>query len=168
MNTLSQSVTQLLFLALLSACSTAPVAPQVEPARLQALERGMTSKQVEAALGVPDDRTFRGNQEHWFYRRGPDGKGKLIILENSKVVDLLNADEKTNALHEAKPDEVDANRDGRCHGNNAWGKFADGGGCNLYGCWPAGGYCNQWGCSSTGRCNVNGCPNKIDSYRCRD
>ncbi len=163
-----KALTQSLVLFCLIGCASAPPTPEVAPAKLVALERGMSKKQVEGALGFPDDRTFRGNQEHWFYRRGPDGKGKLIILENDKVVDMLNADEKSNALHEAKPDEVDLNRDGRCRGNNTWGKFAEGGGCNLYGCWPAGGYCNQWGCSSTGRCTVTGCPNKIDSYRCRD
>lgn len=53
-----------------------------------------------------------------------------------------------------------------CEEWNAFGDYAEGGGCNAFGCWPPGGYCNAFGCSSKGECTAIDCPSKIKSYQC--
>lgn len=137
-------------------------------ARLIGVERGMTPKEVQSVLGAPKDKTFRGTQELWTYG-GEDGHGKVVVFQGGKVIDLLNTD-ASKPGHAVAAEDVNTatNRTYACTGQNNYGKFADGGGCNLYGCYPAGGFCNGFGCTTTGICTVNGCPNKIDSFRCRD
>lgn len=146
---------------LMSACSSMPE-------KVQQVSPGMTSAQVLKAMGEPQDRTFRGKREHWSYDTGDGDKVKIIVFENAQVVDLLNSDKKSQAMHElGKADPLKDDPD-RCVGSNKYGKYGDGGGCNMYGCWPKGGYCNGFGCSTTGVCTVNGCPKKITSYACKE
>ncbi len=138
--------------------------------RVIKIDRGMGSEQVLEVMGTPKDRTFRGKQEHWVYP-GTDGQhAKLVVFENGKVVELLNADDQAKVMHEVATNDV--NTQGakvyHCVGQNDFGKFPDGGGCNLYGCWTPGGYCNQWGCSAQGSCNNKGCPSKATSFQCQD
>lgn len=136
--------------------------------RLVGVQRGMTPQQVHREMGAPKDKTFRGNQELWTYD-GDGGQGKVVVFDHGKVVDLLNTDASKPGHSVASTDVNTAdNRSDVCSGQNNYGKFAEGGGCNLYGCYPAGGFCNGFGCTSTGICTVNGCPNKIESFRCRD
>lgn len=145
-------------LSLLSACASAPHFHDVGP--------GMTSTQVTDALGEPQDRTFRGKREKWSYPSQDAKTTKVVIFENGKVVELLNTDEGASVLDTAR---TTADRgDEYCDGSNNYGKFPRGGGCNLYGCWPAGGYCNGFGCSANGACTVDGCPQKIASYKCKE
>lgn len=135
--------------------------------RLLQVGPGMSPAQVQESLGSPDDKTFQGKQERWVYK-GSGDKGKLVVFENGKVVELINVDNTAKSLHigsEVK-DRNPADRMKYCAGDNPYGKYPEGGGCNMYGCWPAGGYCNGFGCTTTGRCTVEGCPNKISSYQC--
>lgn len=53
-----------------------------------------------------------------------------------------------------------------CKDWNAFGDYAEDGGCNAFGCWPPGGSCNAFGCSSQGECTAMDCPFKIQSYQC--
>lgn len=138
--------------------------------RVVQLDRGMTSQQVLDVMGTPRDRTFRGKQEHWVYP-GTDGNhAKLVVFEGGKVVELLNADDQAKVMHEASTADINTqgNKVLHCTGQNDFGRFPEGGGCNLYGCWPPGGYCNQWGCSSQGSCSNRGCPSKVPSHTCQD
>lgn len=133
------------------------------------VEPGMTRDQVQEALGAPRERTFQGKKEHWIYNGESPGRDRLIVFENDHVVGLLSGDPAKPLLQQADSLATSgAALQNRCVGENRYGKFGEGGGCNLYGCWPAGGYCNGFGCSSSGRCSVSSCPNKIDSYRCVD
>jgi hypothetical protein len=47
-----------------------------------------------------------------------------------------------------------------CVGENEFGKFVKGGGCNVYGCWNDGGSCNENGCSVDSICTAFSCPKK--------
>lgn len=153
----------LFLLFLISACASTRD-------RVVQVDRGMTSQQVLDTMGTPRDRTFRGKQEHWVYP-GTDGqRAKLIVFENGKVVEMLNAEDQAKVMHEATTTDINdlKNKIYHCTGQNDFGRFPEGGGCNLYGCWTPGGYCNQWGCSAQGSCNNKGCPNKVVSHQCQD
>src|SRR5689334_14556716 len=101
--------------------------------RVVQIDRGMTGLQVLEIMGTPRDRTFRGKQEHWVYP-GTDGQhAKLIVLEGGKVVEMLNADEQSKVMHEVATNDVNSqgNKVYHCVGQNDFGRFPDGGGCNL-------------------------------------
>lgn len=158
-----RSVSLIVALVWLSGCATTRD-------RVVQVDRGMTNQQVLDIMGTPRDRTFRGKQEHWVYP-GTDGdRAKLIVFENGKVVELLNSDNQQKVMHEVASNDI--NTQGakvyHCTGQNDFGRFPEGGGCNLYGCWTPGGYCNQWGCSAQGSCNNKGCPSKVASHQCQD
>jgi len=148
---------------LLSACATTA-------SRVIQVDRGMTNEQVLDVMGTPKDRTFRGKQEHWVYPGTDGNRAKLIVFENGKVVEMLNADDQAKVMHEVASNDI--NTQGakvyHCTGQNDFGRFPEGGGCNLYGCWTPGGYCNQWGCSAQGSCTNKGCPSKTASHQCQD
>jgi hypothetical protein len=55
-----------------------------------------------------------------------------------------------------------------CVGENEFGKFVKGAGCNVYGCWNDGGSCNENGCSADSICTAFSCPKKIDSIQCAE
>jgi hypothetical protein len=148
---------------LLSACATTRD-------RIIHVDRGMSSEQVLDVMGKPKDRTFRGKQEHWVYPGSDGERAKLIVFENGKVVEMLNAEAESKVMHEVASADINTqgNKVYHCTGSNEFGRFPEGGGCNLYGCWTPGGYCNQWGCSAQGSCNNKGCPGKVASHQCQD
>ena len=137
--------------------------------RIINVSRGMTDSEVRDIMGTPVDRTFRGEQELWSYPSGHEGQSKVIVFQNKKVVDLVNASEGDSNHTMDKVDVNTANhRTYVCRGKNDFGRFAEGGGCSLYGCWAPGGSCNGFGCTSTGFCSSRGCPNKVESFKCDD
>ncbi|MBT5092915.1 MAG: hypothetical protein HOM21_01645 [Halobacteriovoraceae bacterium] len=54
----------------------------------------------------------------------------------------------------------------QCEGENQFGKYPPGGGCNVFGCWIDGGSCNEFGCSVSGTCSLRGCQKPIKSIKC--
>ena len=74
------------------------------------------------------------------------------------------AEEKRKRLAEEKRKRLAAEKRNRlrCIGNNFYGAWAQGGGCEFYGCWYAGGGCNFYGCwKAGGGCNFHGCWNEV-------
>ena len=137
--------------------------------RIINVSRGMADSEVRDIMGTPVDRTFRGEQELWSYPAAKEGQFKVIVFQNRKVVDLLNAVEG-DANHLLGKSDVNTagKRNYVCTGKNEFGRFAEGGGCSLYGCWAPGGSCNGFGCTSAGFCSSRGCPNKVESFKCDD
>lgn len=152
-----------LMIGLLSACASTQ-------SKMTEVQRGMKNDEVKSLLGAPDDRTFRGSQELWAYETKAGEAPKVIVFEGGKVVELLNSDAALKSMHRMEKADISTHgsKNFRCFGNNEFGKFSEGGGCNLYGCWAKGGYCNQFGCSTTGSCTVRGCPQKVASLQCQD
>lgn len=130
----------------------------------------MKTEEVKSLLGNPDDRTFRGSQELWAYETKRDEAPKVVVFEAGEVVELLNSDAALKSMHQMEKTDISTpdSKNHRCFGNNEFGRFSEGGGCNLYGCWTKGGYCNQFGCSKAGSCTARGCPQKVASLQCRE
>jgi hypothetical protein len=144
------------------------------------INQGMTKTDVQSLLGTPSTRTFDSEIEKWYYKNDL----KVINFKNDFVVSMEEDKEEIQRRHEIEEAEAGSTKVNigvpgapihkrdihplPCAGTNFNGSFPQGGGCNENGCWPPGGSCNFWGCTMLGECNMDGCPQKISTYKCRE